>query len=42
MDKKDYRTPEIQDWGTVTDVTETGLTNPGGDGKSGSRPSQGG
>jgi hypothetical protein len=42
MDKKDYTTPEIQDWGTVTDVTETGLTNPGGDGKSGSRPSHGG
>jgi hypothetical protein len=41
MEKKDYRTPEIRDWGTVTDVTQTGRTNPGGDGKTGSRPSQG-
>lgn len=42
MEKKDYTKPEVTDYGTVADLTETGLTNPGGDGKSGSRPSQGG
>jgi hypothetical protein len=41
MDKKDYTTPELRTWGTVTDLTQTGKTNPGADGKSGSRPSQG-
>jgi hypothetical protein len=38
---KDYTTPEIRSLGTVTDLTQTGQTNPGDDGKSGSRPSQG-
>jgi hypothetical protein len=41
MEKKDYTQPELRTWGTVTDLTKTGLTNPGADGKSGSRPSQG-
>jgi len=40
MDKT-YSTPSLSEWGTVTDLTQTGLTNPGDDGKSGSRPSQG-
>lgn len=41
MDNKDYQEPAVTDYGTVADLTETGLTNPGSDGKSGSRPSQG-
>jgi len=40
MDKT-YSTPSLSEWGTVTDLTHTGLTNPGDDGKAGSRPSQG-
>ena len=36
-----YSTPSLREWGTVTDLTQTGLTNPGADGKSGSRPSNG-
>lgn len=39
--REDYNEPEIETWGSVTDLTETGLTNPGDDGKAGSRPSQG-
>jgi hypothetical protein len=39
--REDYNEPEIETWGAVTDLTETGLTNPGDDGKSGSRPSSG-
>jgi hypothetical protein len=39
--KKEYQRPELKNWGTVADLTQTGLTNPGGDAKSGSRPSQG-
>ena len=34
--KKDYHKPEIKAWGTVADLTATGLTNPGNDAKSGS------
>jgi hypothetical protein len=41
MEKKTYSEPDVTDFGTVTDLTETGLTNPGGDGKQGSSPSQG-
>ena len=41
MEKKTYSEPDVTDFGTVADLTETGLTNPGGDGKSGSAPSQG-
>jgi len=40
-EKKQYRKPEVQDWGTVTDLTATGLTNPGPDAKAGSAASQG-
>jgi hypothetical protein len=38
---KDYTTPEVEDFGTVADLTQTGLTNPGADAKAGSRPSNG-
>jgi hypothetical protein len=34
MDK--YEAPELEEFGTVTDLTETGLTRPGTDVKSGS------
>lgn len=40
MDKP-YSTPSLNEWGTVTELTQTGLTNPGDDGKAGSRPSSG-
>lgn len=40
-EKKVYKTPEFSGFGSVTDVTQTGLTNPGDDGKAGSRPSSG-
>lgn len=36
-----YSTPSLSEWGTVTQLTQTGLTNPGTDGKAGSRPSEG-
>lgn len=39
--QKDYKAPEIRDLGSVTELTQTGLTRPGDDTKSGSRPSQG-
>jgi hypothetical protein len=39
--KKEYRKPSIEDFGAVTELTATGLTNPGGDGKSGSVNSNG-
>lgn len=39
--KKQYRKPEVQDWGTVTDLTATGKTNPGPDAKDGSAASSG-
>jgi hypothetical protein len=38
---EDYQAPKLDEWGTVADLTETGLTNPGEDGKAGSRPSEG-
>lgn len=41
VNRKPYEAPEIEDWGTVADLTETGLTHPGGDLKSGSVASQG-
>ena len=41
MSKKTYSTPEVTDFGTVADLTQTGNTNAGGDTKGGSRPSQG-
>jgi hypothetical protein len=39
--REEYQEPELEEWGTVTDLTQTGLTRPGNDNKSGSRPSQG-
>lgn len=36
-----YTTPVLKTWGTVFDLTRTGLTNPGADAKSGSVLSQG-
>lgn len=41
MDKKEYTTPDLVEHGSVADLTQTGNTNPGGDGKEGSVPSQG-
>jgi hypothetical protein len=41
QEKKQYRTPEVQDWGTVTELTATGQTQPGPDAKEGSASSQG-
>ena len=38
---KEYSRPELRAWGSVTELTQTGQTNPGTDGKAGSRPSQG-
>lgn len=40
-EKKVYKKPEIKVWGSVKDLTKTGLTHPGGDGKIGSVPSMG-
>lgn len=34
--KKEYRKPEVEDWGTVTDLTAVGNTNDGPDIKGGS------
>ena len=36
-----YTSPRIEDFGTVTELTLTGLTNPGEDGKTGSVDSPG-
>ena len=38
---KEYKAPEIRDLGTVTELTQTGKTMPGEDGKSGSAASKG-
>lgn len=40
--KKSYTTPKLKKWGTVAEMTQTGQTNPGADGKGGSAASQGG
>ena len=40
-EKKAYDTPRIDEWGTVKDLTQTGLTHPGNDAKEGSVLSQG-
>jgi hypothetical protein len=39
--KKPYASPRLKQWGTISTLTQTGLTNPGADGKEGSRPSSG-
>lgn len=36
-----YTKPELTVWGKVEDLTLTGSTNPGDDGKTGSVPSEG-
>ena len=41
IDKKAYVTPTLANLGSVTDLTQTGRTNPGPDAKSGSVSSQG-
>ena len=44
MDKKKkqvYQKPKLTKYGSVADLTKTGLTNPGADGKIGSAPSHG-
>lgn len=38
---KSYEAPEIRVLGSVTDLTQTGLTHPGNDMKAGSAASQG-
>ncbi|HEX6386491.1 MAG TPA: hypothetical protein VF177_17605 [Anaerolineae bacterium] len=35
-EKKTYQKPTLNTWGTVADLTKTGQTHPGADGKSGS------
>jgi len=39
--KKKYQPPKLTKWGSVADLTKTGLTYEGGDAKIGSRFSQG-
>jgi hypothetical protein len=39
--KKAYTAPSLKKWGKVAELTQTGLTQPGADGKQGSSPSQG-
>jgi hypothetical protein len=34
--KKAYTSPSLKEWGKVADLTKTGETQPGGDGKGGS------
>lgn len=40
-DKRTYTTPRVQEWGTVQELTQTGLTRPGDDAKQGSTASEG-
>ncbi|MDQ3509398.1 MAG: lasso RiPP family leader peptide-containing protein [Actinomycetota bacterium] len=42
MEKKAYTPPKLNKWGTVADLTKTGNTMPGADGKGGSAASTGG
>lgn len=42
MEKKAYTPPKLNKWGTVADLTKTGNTMPGTDGKGGSAASTGG
>ncbi len=39
--KKPYSEPRLREWGTVTDLTQTGKTTEGGDVKTGSVSSSG-
>ena len=36
-----YAEPKLEEWGTVADLTQTGLTKPGTDAKAGSAASNG-
>lgn len=40
--KQPYVRPELHRLGSVADLTRTGITNPGGDGKTGTAASKGG
>lgn len=40
-EKRAYNEPTVTDFGSVTELTQTGRTNPGGDAKSGSARSRG-
>ncbi len=40
-ERQPYRKPSIKDWGSVEDLTATGLTRPGDDAKDGSVMSEG-
>jgi hypothetical protein len=40
--KKDYAKPELKELGSVAELTQTGQTMPGMDGKGGSAASRGG
>jgi hypothetical protein len=31
MAKRNYEAPQLEEYGTVADLTQVGLTNPGGD-----------
>ena len=39
--RRTYTPPSVQDFGTVTDLTATGITQPGADAKGGSAASRG-
>ena len=39
--RRPYKAPTVQDWGNVKDLTSTGSTDPGADGKGGSVASMG-
>ena len=39
--KKTYKAPSLKTWGNVANLTQTGLTRPGGDAKDGSVLSEG-
>lgn len=41
MEKLEYTKPELQVWGKIEELTLTGQTQPGGDGKEGSVASMG-
>lgn len=40
-EKEPYRAPELEEWGSVADLTATGNTQEGSDAKGGSAASQG-
>lgn len=38
VDKKEYEPPKLKEWGTLAELTQTGLSYEGGDAKIGSVP----